>query len=379
MNQLLFILIHVLFITSTMVKADDDDSDSSDSSSGTTSSTTTTTSRTPWVPPSSDSDDSAEIEESQPSTTADVDDPITTPSTTVTTQYTPTDDELCGCFDFELICNPFIDDDEICYYYKVKTLSTETYCDEQINSIVLGRGASEECSIAYGDDNDIDSLLTSYSPQCYSLSVSEDGLSIDTDADNLLTLNFGGLSSSMSLSGSSSVLDQTGDLSSDSVSIDTSSDSFGDVQVEVVNVPDFIMFGVCFDATSNVDGVQSQGEVFFNFDDRTVTCPQIDAVPDFCGAVVSTTPQPTTAAPTTAAPTTASPTTASPTTAAPTTAAPTTAAPTTAAPTTASPTTAAPTTAQPTIAPTFDQCMSNDSLNIAFLLDESGSVSNTSW
>ena len=61
------------------------------------------------------------------------------------------------------------------------------------------------------------------------------------------------------------------------------------------------------------------------------------------------------------------------------TAAPTSGAPTTAAPT--APTTAAPTapTVQPTMAPTFEVCQENDTLNIGFLMDESGSVSSAEW
>jgi len=141
---------------------------------------------------------------------------------------------------------------------------------------------------------------------------------------------------------------------------------------------------------------------------------------------------PTSAAPTTAAPTTSAPTTADPTTAAPTTSEPTTSAPTSAAPTTQSPTApmvecdamscrsgcdsyyalcletpgcawdssdslcgstdgmqeascciaasdVEPTTLAPSPAPTFPQCATNDALNIAFLLDESGSVSEEEW
>jgi len=92
-----------------------------------------------------------------------------------------------------------------------------------------------------------------------------------------------------------------------------------------------------------------------------------------------TTADPTTAAPTSAAPTTAAPTTSEPTTAAPTTSAPTTSEPTTSEPTTAAPTTAAPTTLQPSAAPTYVACDTDDAFNIAFLLDESGSVDSSEW
>merc|ERR1719273_2904246 len=51
----------------------------------------------------------------------------------------------------------------------------------------------------------------------------------------------------------------------------------------------------------------------------------------------------------------------------------------TSAPTTGTPTAAPVTTASPTMAPTFAVCDTNDSLNIGFLLDESGSVSSSEW
>ena len=47
------------------------------------------------------------------------------------------------------------------------------------------------------------------------------------------------------------------------------------------------------------------------------------------------------------------------------------------APTT-EPTTAAP-SVQPSVAPTYEVCNTNDSLNIGFLMDESGSVSSDEW
>merc|ERR1719361_2391413 len=55
-------------------------------------------------------------------------------------------------------------------------------------------------------------------------------------------------------------------------------------------------------------------------------------------------------------------------------------APTTGAPTDSPTTTPAPvTSASPTLAPTFEVCDTNDSLNIGFLMDESGSVSSSEW
>ena len=47
--------------------------------------------------------------------------------------------------------------------------------------------------------------------------------------------------------------------------------------------------------------------------------------------------------------------------------------------TTLEPTTPSPTTAMPSIAPTYTECSTEDALNIAFLMDESGSVSYDDW
>ena len=89
--------------------------------------------------------------------------------------------------------------------------------------------------------------------------------------------------------------------------------------------------------------------------------------------------EPTTSSPTFAPPTadpTAEPTVSGSNSAG--TDSPTTAAPITAAPTTAAPTQAVP-TVQPTLAPTFEVCQENDTLNIGFLMDESGSVESAEW
>lgn len=121
------------------------------------------------------------------------------------------------------------------------------------------------------------------------------------------------------------------------------------------------LFSVCFDG-NRVGGTRSKGDgefaIGFGGGNRVVRCSAPDILPDIC-EVDSTTPAPVTPAPVTPAPVSA--------------------APTTPAPVTPAPVTPAPVTAQPSAAPTYVACATDDAFNIAFVLDESGSVDSTEW
>eukprot|EP00484_Ammonia_sp_Unknown_P007650 CAMPEP_0197072858 /NCGR_PEP_ID=MMETSP1384-20130603/210307_1 /TAXON_ID=29189 /ORGANISM="Ammonia sp." /LENGTH=683 /DNA_ID=CAMNT_0042511679 /DNA_START=46 /DNA_END=2097 /DNA_ORIENTATION=- len=318
-------------------------------------------------------------------------------------QTAPSNAELCGCYEIDLVCTPFANAANMtCYYYTMSRVSNNSYCDS-LQFISLGTGNLTECGLPA---NHTDAVLLDYAPKCYAFdpsyngSLNNGGSGIQIWFDDGYDATYGSSSSSSSDSDTSGSTYSSSSSSSEDETVQQSSG--GD------DATGFIVFSVCFDAAA-VDGTQETGQIEFQLGENTATCEHTNVLPNFCGSSTEddpaedtpsptttspttaspttavpttaspTTASPTTSAPTTAAPTTTSPTTAQPTTAAPTTVAPTTTAPTTAAPTTVAPTTAAPTTSEPTISPTFSVCDSDDALNVAFILDESGSVDETEW
>jgi len=338
----------------------------------------------------------------------------------------PDDEQLCDCFDFDLVggCGPESKGGKLCYTYRFKSVSDKEYCQRNADSVRLAIPARESdlktCGLCR---TDLDDLVAESAPTAYELSTDYDedeqryGLTFkfdDEDSGRLFSICFDGYGNKVGDS-------QKGELD---ILFDGGSRM---ARCELNNrLPQF-----CASTTTTIAPVEPDTTTSTSTSTSTttsapttpspvtpapvtpapVTPAPVTPVP-VTPAPVTTAPttsapttsnptsaEPTTAAPTTAAPTTseptsasptsatpttatpttAAPTTSEPTTAAPTTSAPTTAEPTTSEPTTAAPTTAAPTTLQPSAAPTYVACDTDDAFNIAFLLDESGSVDSSEW
>ena len=99
------------------------------------------------------------------------------PNAPSTTDYIPTNDELCDCYDIDLVCSPITSiDGEICYYYLITKTSDEDYC-EPITSFTLG--TDNDCGLT---PEDIDELLLNYAPQCYDVdALSDHGIHVTID------------------------------------------------------------------------------------------------------------------------------------------------------------------------------------------------------
>jgi len=345
----------------------------------------------------------------------------------------PDDEQLCDCFDFDLVggCGPESKGGKLCYTYRFKRVSDKEYCQRNADSVRLAIPARESdlktCGLCR---TDLDDLIAESAPTAYELSTDYDedeqryGLTFkfdDEDSGRLFSICFDGYGNKVGDS-------QKGELD---ISFDGGSRM---ARCELNNrFPQF-----CASTTTTIAPVEPDTTTSTSTSTSTWTTTSAPTTPSpvtpapvtpapvtpvpVTPAPVTTAPttsapttsnptsaEPTTAAPTTAAPTTSEPTSASPTsatpttatpttaapttsepttsepttseptTAAPTTSAPTTAEPTTSEPTTAAPTTAAPTTLQPSAAPTYVACDTDDAFNIAFLLDESGSVDSSEW
>ena len=106
--------------------------------------------------------------------------PVTPAPTTPqpTPSPTPSNDELCGCYNIDLICEPFSNNDnEICYYYKIEKISDADYCDG-VNYLSLGTGDIDQCGLT---SYDINGLITDYAPSCYNVNPLSDAIKVTFD------------------------------------------------------------------------------------------------------------------------------------------------------------------------------------------------------
>eukprot|EP00486_Rosalina_sp_Unknown_P003522 CAMPEP_0201571890 /NCGR_PEP_ID=MMETSP0190_2-20130828/14876_1 /ASSEMBLY_ACC=CAM_ASM_000263 /TAXON_ID=37353 /ORGANISM="Rosalina sp." /LENGTH=287 /DNA_ID=CAMNT_0047997041 /DNA_START=50 /DNA_END=910 /DNA_ORIENTATION=+ len=236
------------------------------------------------------------------------------------TNTTPTNDELCGCFDIDLMCEPIQLNDEICYYYQINRISDNDYCLDTINSLALSSGDNlNECGLT-----NINDIVLDYAPKCYGLnaqysSTNINGLQFTFDNTRSSTKSSSsGAKSSYKGGGSRPSTKSKGKSSSGKKSASGSSTS---------NEPtdtDFVIFSACFDS-SYVDGTRDDGIIEISQGNNLYTCDIPNILPNFCGAVSSATDNPTT-------------------------------------------------TSAPSIT-----CDSDDAMNIAFVMDESGSVDTDEW
>eukprot|EP01083_Nonionella_stella_P077786 212566_1 len=292
--------------------------------------------------------------------------------------YTTTDDgddyinddsvsnqELCECFDIEFFLTNIPATNTICYFYRFIVASTESYCSQLLNYIALETN-QDDCGVT------IDDILISSEPN-----------TIDTNfygtfVDGIqVTLNTQiGDNSSYYSSGSSSDPHSSDSSDSYSFSSDSSnslSDSYGfDATIFLSDSSesssfdggDPIVFSLCFDA-SIVGGTQHTAPIEIQLGDHIFTCDLRNMLPDLCGNLLEPTCSPTHGPTMDTVPPTPGPTlpptldTDSPSS----------------APTLA---TAAP-SLSPSIAPVYSVCATNDAWNIAWLLDESGSVAEPDW
>jgi len=224
---------------------------------------------------------------------------------------TPTDDQLCGCYNLQEVSNPVIDNNEICYYYRMRQTSDSAYC-QSIEYFTIGSGDIDQCGLELSD---ISSILTNYapSPGAYDINPSFDGDIPGIQITPKFKANSGRNSYGAGAKGKGAG----------------------------PNRPGFVT--LCFDS-SRVAGYQSSGDIGFKTTGYEYSCNVDSILPDLCGAL---TPAPVTPSPVTPSPVTPSPTTPAPVTPAPVTPSPTTPAPVTPAPITPSPITPAPVTPAP--------------------------------
>eukprot|EP00486_Rosalina_sp_Unknown_P009108 CAMPEP_0201579966 /NCGR_PEP_ID=MMETSP0190_2-20130828/29567_1 /ASSEMBLY_ACC=CAM_ASM_000263 /TAXON_ID=37353 /ORGANISM="Rosalina sp." /LENGTH=201 /DNA_ID=CAMNT_0048015159 /DNA_START=157 /DNA_END=759 /DNA_ORIENTATION=- len=178
------------------------------------------------------------------------------------------DEELCGCYNIDLVCSPTTNTDgEICYYYLIEKVSDDDYC-KPIEYISLGTGDLDECGL---QSTDIQSLLTDYAPKCYDIDPLYDG-----------TCNNGqtgvpGIKVKMGppppKSGSGSGSGSTGG------SYPSGSGSSPPPPQDVAD--DYMVFSMCFDS-SQVSGFQESGQIGFKTGGGRYTCDAGNVLPNFC-------------------------------------------------------------------------------------------------
>eukprot|EP00486_Rosalina_sp_Unknown_P002013 CAMPEP_0201566068 /NCGR_PEP_ID=MMETSP0190_2-20130828/5602_1 /ASSEMBLY_ACC=CAM_ASM_000263 /TAXON_ID=37353 /ORGANISM="Rosalina sp." /LENGTH=341 /DNA_ID=CAMNT_0047984299 /DNA_START=74 /DNA_END=1096 /DNA_ORIENTATION=+ len=287
----------------------------------------------------------------------------------------PTNDELCGCYNIDLICDPFTNNkDEICYYYKVEKISDNNYC-KPIEYLSLGTGNLTECGLT---STDIESSLLSFAPRCYDIDPLYDGtcnnggigvpgikIKVNPPAPPMQQGSGSGSYPSGSQSppapkpapgsGTYPAGSGAGSYPSGSKPPPPASGSGSGSYPSGQNPPppppkessEYMVFSMCFDASS-VSGLQQSGEISIKTGSGRSTCDAMDILPNFCGDDEDSAGDPVEA--------------------------------------TLTPTTTAesggvndPDTPTPSAAPTYIECSSTDALNIGFLLDESGSIDNNEW
>lgn len=114
----------------------------------------------------------------------------TTPSPTTSqpspAPIDPSNAELCGCYDIDLICDPFEMDGETCYYYSIQKVSDADFCGS-IQSFILSDDTTN-CQNA-GINLDIDDIVLDHAPKCYNIDGSYigsplNGIRISPDTDD---------------------------------------------------------------------------------------------------------------------------------------------------------------------------------------------------